>query len=65
MAKYLAAPMIYVIKQDNTYLQVKQNAIAWINNPQEANKYASKYAAKEHLKRLTGDFSRIEYEALE
>ncbi len=64
MAKFLPAPSIIVVKRDDRYMHVKQNDVFWVLNPQEANKYASKYAAKEHMKRLTGDFSRIEYVVL-
>lgn len=61
MAKFGQPKFIFVIARDKQYLKVKNNAIEWIDDATLANKYASKYAAKDHLRSLTDDMDRIEY----
>jgi len=54
MAKFRLSPLQHVVIYNDKYMQVKQHNIIWVDSPIQANKYASKYAAKEHLKVLTG-----------
>lgn len=61
MAKFGQPQFIIVVMQDGKYMRVNKNNIEWIDNPKNANLYASKYAAKNHLKVLTVPTDRIEY----
>jgi len=61
MAKFGQPQFIIVIRQNDKYMLVKNNNIEWIDNSQDANKYASKYAAKDHLKSLTSVIEGVEY----
>lgn len=61
MAKFGQPQFIIVIAQDGKYMRVNKNVAEWIDDVALANKYASKYAAKNHLKVLTVPTDRIEY----
>lgn len=65
MSKFGQPPFVFVIKRDNQFLSVKNNEIVWIDQKELANKYASKYAAKDHLRRLTNVPDRIEFEQIQ
>lgn len=54
MAKFRQSPLQYVVKFNGYYMKVKQWEVSWIADVKTANLYGSKYAAKEHMKRLTG-----------
>ncbi len=61
MAKFGQPQFIIIVKRDDKFMRVNKNNAEWIDNPQDANKYASKYAAKNHLRVLTIPTDRIEY----
>lgn len=65
MAKFRLSPLQHVVIHNNKYMQVKQHNIIWLDAPDNANKYASKYAAKEHMKYLTGVPEGIRIELLD
>lgn len=64
MAKFHNIIQQYVVRFGDKFMLVKGNKAEWIDNLQEANKYASKYAAKDHLRRLTNVPESVEYELL-
>jgi len=64
MAKFPNLKNIIIVRYGNKYMSVKGNDVSWIDNPQEANKYGSKYAAKDHIRRLTNVPESVEYEVL-
>lgn len=60
MAKRNTPPQ-YVIRFGDTFFSYKGGKIEWISSPVNANKYASPYAAKSHLRSLTSEPKDVFY----
>lgn len=61
MVKFPNQVQTLVVRFGDKYMSVKGNDVSWIDNAQNANKYGSKYAAKEHIRRLTNVPESVEY----
>lgn len=62
MAKFKNSLQQYVIRYGDKFFSVNKGNIEWIDNADNANKYASAYAAKSHLRSLTPDPKDVWYE---
>ena len=64
MARYPNMNGVVIVCKDEAFLVVKNNQMTWTTDRSAANQYASKYAAKSHLKTLTDNLDGIEYAPL-
>lgn len=62
MAKFKNTIQQWIIRYGDKFLLVKNNKMEWIDNAENANKYASPYSAKTHLRSLTDQKIDVGYE---
>ena len=58
MAKYRNQIDQYTIRFGDKYFSFKNNVVTWVENRDNANRYASAYAAKNHMKSLLTDYPK-------
>lgn len=62
MTKFVVRSMIENVP---VYLKIQKGFAHWIANPQSANRYPSRYAARKHIRELIGIPESREIVALE